>query len=95
VYCTLHMSLDECFDSLIKVFQGPRHVCNVRKVIKHLGGNVTAQLYENCVVLFMWFCVSIVEFVFGVLERRVTESEPTVGSVCYNNVVMWGFVSVC
>ena len=37
-------------------------------------GQVTAQLYENCDVLFMWFCVSIVEFVFGVFERIVTES---------------------
>jgi hypothetical protein len=26
----------------------------------------------------MWFCVAVVEFVFGVLESRVTESEPTV-----------------
>ena len=62
---------------------------------KTYWGHVTAHLYGNCVVVFMWFCVAVVEFVFGVLERRVTESEPTVSGVCYNNIVMWGFVSVC
>jgi len=40
------------------------------------------------------FCVAVLEFVFGVLEQRVTESEPTLAGMCYNNVVMWGFVSV-
>jgi len=55
-------------------------------------GHVTAHLCENYVLLF---CVVLcIEFVCGVLERRVTESEPTVGGMCYNNVVMWGFVSV-
>jgi hypothetical protein len=43
----------------------------------------------------MWFCVAVIEIVFGVLERRVTERESTVGDMCYNDVVMWGFVSVC
>jgi len=43
----------------------------------------------------MWFCLAVIEFVFGVLERRVTEGEPTLGGICYNNVVMWGFVSAC
>jgi hypothetical protein len=42
----------------------------------------------------MWFCVTVTEFVFGVLERRVTESEHTLGGMCYNNGVMWRFVSV-
>jgi hypothetical protein len=46
------------------------------------------------IVLYcLLFCVAVVEFVFGVLERRMTESEPTVGGMCY--VVVWGFVSVC
>jgi hypothetical protein len=40
----------------------------------------------------VWFCVAVIEFVFGVLERRVTEGEPTLGGMCYNKVVMWGFV---
>jgi len=25
----------------------------------------------------------------------VREGEPTLGGMCYNKVVMWGFVSVC
>jgi len=43
----------------------------------------------------MWFCVAVIEFVFGVREWRVTEGEPTLGGLCCNMVVMWGFVSVC
>jgi hypothetical protein len=43
----------------------------------------------------VWFCVAVIEFVFGVLERRVTKSEPSLVGMCYNNVVMWGFVTVC
>jgi len=54
--------------------------------------HVYMKILLYCLLLF---CVAVVEFVFGVLERRVTESEPTVGGMCYNNVVMWGFVSVC
>jgi len=34
----------------------------------------------------MWFCVAVIEFVFGILERRVTEGEHTLGGVCYNKV---------
>jgi len=41
------------------------------------------------------FCVAATEFVFGVLQRKVTDSEPSFAGMCYNNVVMWGFVSVC
>jgi hypothetical protein len=43
----------------------------------------------------MWFCVAVIGFVLGVLERRVTESEPTLGGMYYNNVIMWGFVAIC
>jgi len=32
---------------------------------------------------------------FGVLERGLTEGEPTLGGMGYNKIVMWGFVSVC
>jgi hypothetical protein len=42
------------------------------EVNKTFGGHLTAHLYENCVMLFMWFCVAVIEFVFGVLDRRVT-----------------------
>jgi hypothetical protein len=66
-----------------------------KEVYKTFWGHVTAYSYENCVVQFMLFCVAVIEFVFGVLERRVTESEPTVGGMRYSNVVMWGFVCVC
>lgn len=66
-----------------------------KEVNKIFGGHVTAHLYKNCVVLFMWFCVAVMEFVFGVLEREVREGEHTLGGVCYNTVVMRGFVSVC
>jgi hypothetical protein len=61
-------------------------------LIKHLGGHVTAHLYKNYVVLF---CVAVMEFVFVVLERGVTEGECTFGGMYYNKVVMLGFVSVC
>jgi hypothetical protein len=45
-----------------------------KEVDKTFGGHVTAYLYENCVVQFMWFCVAVIEFVFGVFERRVTDT---------------------
>ena len=70
-------------------------VFGCKKDDKTFGGHLTAHLYENCFVLFVWFCVAVIEFAFGVLERRVTEGERTLGGVCYNKVVMWGFVSVC
>jgi hypothetical protein len=75
--------------SLIKACLG------CKEVDKTYGGHVTAHLYENCVVLFVWFCVAVIEFVFGVLERGVMDSEPSLVGICYNNVVTWGFVSVC
>jgi hypothetical protein len=65
------------------------------EVDKTFGGHLTAHLYENCVVLFMWFCVAVIEFVFGVLDRRVTEGECILDDMCYNKALMWGFVSVC
>jgi hypothetical protein len=37
----------------------------------HLGGHVTAHLYENYVYCSVCFCVAVLEFVFGVLEQRV------------------------
>jgi len=70
-------------------------VFGCKEVDKTFGGHVTAHLYENCVGLFVWFCVAAIEFVFGVLERRVTESEPILVGMRYNKLVMWGFVSLC
>jgi hypothetical protein len=34
----------------------------------------------------MWFCVAVIEFVFAVLEKRVTEGECPLGGMCYNKV---------
>jgi hypothetical protein len=53
-----------------------------KEVDKAIGGHITAHVYENCVVMFVWFCVAVIEFVFGVLERRVTESEPSLVGMC-------------
>jgi hypothetical protein len=58
-------------------------VWSERKLIE-FWGLVTPHLYENIVVLFMWFCMTVTEFVFGVSERRVTESEHTLGGMCHN-----------
>jgi len=41
------------------------------------------------------FYAAVTEFIFGVVERGMKESEPSLGGICYINVVMWGFVTVC
>jgi hypothetical protein len=61
---------------------------------KTFGGHIIPHLYENCVVLFsvvLCSCYRICLFV----ERGMMESEPTLGGMCYNNVIMLGFVTVC
>jgi hypothetical protein len=42
------------------------------------------HLYKNCVILFIAFYAAVIEFAFGVLERGVTESEPSVCDMCCN-----------
>jgi len=79
--------------TLLSLLYSSVFVC--KEVDKTFWGHITAHQYENCVELFMWFCLAVTEFVFGVLDRRVTVGEPTLGGMCYNNIVMWGFVSVC
>jgi hypothetical protein len=45
-----------------------------------------SQLYKNCVVLFIAFYAAVIEFAFGVLEKGMAESEPSVCDMCCN---MW------
>jgi len=42
------------------------------------------HLYKNCVILFIAFYAAVIKFAFGVLERGVTESEPSVCDMCCN-----------
>jgi hypothetical protein len=52
------------------------------------------HLYKNCVLLFIAFYAAVIEFAFGVLERGMTESEPSVCDV-WEYVVMWKLFTVC
>jgi len=44
---------------------------------------LTPHLYKNCVVMFI-VVAAVIGFTFGVLEGRITESEPSVYGMCCN-----------
>jgi len=45
---------------------------------KTFGVLVITHLSENCVALFRFFYTAVTEFVFGPVDRRMTEIEPSV-----------------
>jgi len=53
----------------------------VRKLMRHLGGHVTAHLNENCVALFSIVLCSCYRICLGAVERGMTECEPSLGEM--------------
>jgi hypothetical protein len=45
---------------------------------------LTPHIYKFNVVMFIVFYAAVIEIAFGVLERGMTQSEPSVCDVCYD-----------
>ena len=79
------MPLYECLDSLIKALEGPRHVWDVRKVIKHFGDMLLHIYMKTVLSCLLLFYAAVIQFAIGVVYRTVTESETSL-CVMYCNM---------